>query len=67
MTISVKDQKELLEEVKRNRKHLTLPERWKEEDELNKKFGVYTLKTKRLPKARKVSKEEFENLFEKIK
>lgn len=67
MTISVKDQRKLLERAKRNRKHLTLPERWKEEDELNKKLGVYNTKAKRLPKARRVSKEELEKLLEKSK
>lgn len=67
MTISVEDQRKLLEKAKRNHKHLTLPERWREEDELNKKLGVYTTKANKLPKARKVSKEELEKLLEKSK
>ncbi|MEJ7457340.1 hypothetical protein [Staphylococcus saprophyticus] len=67
MTISVKDQRKLLERAKRNRKHLTLPERWKEEDELNKKLGVYNTNSMKIPKARKVSKEELDKLLEKSK
>lgn len=67
MTISIKEQKRLLEEARKNHKHLSLPERWYEENELNKELGIYSTKPKRLPKSRKVSKEELDKLLEKSK
>lgn len=54
--------------MKKGHRHLSLIERWHEENELNKKIGIYNTKsqTQKIPKARKVNNNELNRILEKL-
>lgn len=69
MAISVEKQRELLKEARKSNKRLSLPEKWAEEEKMNKRLGVYKKvnaykkdNSKSL-KPRKVSDEEMKKIL----
>lgn len=66
MNLSIDEQKRMLKKVRADSKHLTLAERWQEEDKMNRQLGVYRKTKQSLPKARRVNKKEFDRILENL-
>lgn len=50
MNLSIDEQKRMLKKVRADSKHLTLAERWQEEDKMNRQLGVFTTNRRRCRK-----------------
>lgn len=64
VSLSIEEQRELLKQARKDKRRLSLPEKWAEEEKMNKQLGVYKDKPETF-KAREVNDEEFKELLGK--
>lgn len=65
MSLSIEEQRELLKQAREDKRRLSLPEKWLEEEKLNKQLGVYKNVKDSPFKPRKVSDKEMKKILKR--